>query len=347
MSRVRRIESQRLAGRALRSARVLAAVVALVAAPSLGCSAVLASPADQAAYRAVRLSPTLEARVLSAQRYLDRHPEGSYRPRVEAYFRRAEPVYYALSRRDEAGLARYLGVLPEGPHAAEARAELVALVRRRQRGDSLSSAARETEARLARAALGRKRAREAFARWVKLLVEPSTYGAPLAEGREELVRAFALELPQAECTVHDEPIGDVVRSCDKRLELPFELRTPDGSIAPRVLELRVRIAQDAHGRPRHATVSAEELFVRLDEAELLRPFDGTLPEVRRAAAERAAAIVRSLVAGWAEGSERCERPVSAGEAYRASCGGLDVVVLSRDDGLDVVEITPSSPLRSE
>lgn len=339
----RRPRSGSLAARSWR-ALVLASAVA---AANLGCSAMLASPAEQSAYRAVRVSATLEARVLSAQRYLEEHPTGSYRARVEAYFARAEPVYYALSSSDEAGLARYLGVLPEGPHAAEARAKLAALVRARHKGDTLVAAARGTEARLARAALERKRARDAFARWVKMLVEPSTYAAPLAEGRDELVRAFVLELPQAACHALDEPLGDVVRSCEKRLELPFELRTTEGSPAPRVLELRVVIAQDARGRPRHATVSGEELFVRLDEAERLRPSDGTLPEVRRAAAERAAAIVRSLVAGWAEGDERCERPASAGEAYRASCGGLDVVVLSREDGLDVVEITPASAPRPE
>jgi hypothetical protein len=326
-------------------ARSVAAATILACAASLsaGCAAVRASPAEQAVYREVRLAPGLERRVSAAARYLEQHPDGVYRARVAAYFLRAEPVLYAVSRSDADGLARYLAVLPQGPHAADARRALEAMARSQSRGDLLAEAARATERRLASAAAGRKRAKDAFARYLRLLVEPETYARPVGEGSAELVRALALELPQPECTSHAEPIGDVVRSCTKTLELPFEIRARDGGVVARALELRIEVDQDASGRPRHATISGEELFARLDEAERLVPVDGTEPRARRAAAQRAAAIVRSVVAGWAAGGPSCERAAADGEAYRASCGGVDVVVLSREDGRDVVEITAREP----
>lgn len=104
--------------------------IALVAASiggaiaSSGCAparATIAEPSDWASYRRYRLADTRGDRLASAWAYLKAHPEGAFRAEVDRWFSRAEPRWFAKYGHTPSGASSYLAILPDGPHAADAR----------------------------------------------------------------------------------------------------------------------------------------------------------------------------------------------------------------------------------
>ena len=179
---------------------------ALVAVLS-GCAskpALLASYDDYAAYRATRVSRTLEGRLSAASAYLERHPRGAFAGEVRAYLTRAEPIYYAAKRRTVAGLTAYLATLPRGAFRDEATHRLRELVRERSAGDVLSRAAQETEAQLATQRADRARVGEEVTAWLRRFLDRGAWGRPLAEAPAEVIVPFSLALPPPRCAPADE-----------------------------------------------------------------------------------------------------------------------------------------------
>ena len=92
-----------------------------------GCGSfqtVVAPPADLEDYRAYRVAAAEGTRLARAQRYLERHPNGTWAPEVRAAFADEEPRWFEEAQTSRELARRYIADLPNGPHADAARAML-------------------------------------------------------------------------------------------------------------------------------------------------------------------------------------------------------------------------------
>jgi hypothetical protein len=273
----------------------------------VGCSNagfIAASPTEHAAYRQTRVARTLEDRLSAATAYLDAYPEGAYSEDVRRFVGRAEPLFFKSRQRTPEGLARYVEVLPKGPHAEEARSRLRALAALASRPDSLTTSARRTEERLRRAQEARELARQEVAFWADLLLDPAVYQSPVASGPAELVTAFSLALPEPRCT-----LGAERRTCVKDVELEYQVASPAG-LSPRVLVLTVILEEDLEGRPLRATLEGEELFLRLEETYQKRALDPGSDADLALARARAGEVAGGAFGARVSGEAACAQPLS-------------------------------------
>ena len=101
------------------------ALLAAAAFALVGCATlrpVTAASADLEDYQTIRLVSNEGERLVAAQRYLSRHPDGAWAADVRAQFERAEAAYFEQAKESRAGAIGYLAVLPSGPHADAAMA---------------------------------------------------------------------------------------------------------------------------------------------------------------------------------------------------------------------------------
>ncbi|WP_437339222.1 hypothetical protein [Sorangium sp. So ce394] len=304
-----------------RAARALSCAAALSVLS--GCAsrpALLASHDDYAAYRATRVSRTLEGRLAAASAYLERHPEGAFAAEVRAYLARAEPVYYAAKRGTAAGLAAYLATLPRGAFREDATRRLRALVRERSAGDLLSRAARETDAQLSRQRAERARVREELAAWLRRFLGREAWGRPLAEAPAEVIVPFSLTLPAPRCA----PAGEGAAVCAKRIALPFVVNA-GGESAPRQAEIEISVLGDAAGRPIEVAIRGPDLFTRLEEARSAREVAPDDPEGRIGGIALAVELARGAFAARVSGDPSCGRQVEAPVVLHLECEGARLV----------------------
>jgi len=336
-----------------------AALAGLVFFSTAGCApaAFFAAPDDYAAYRATRVGATFEARLAAADDYLARFPAGTFRGPVEAYFRRAEPVYFGAKRGSVRGLEAYLRALRHGPHRAEAEGRLSALAeaRRNQRA-ALGEVVRLGEA-LDRAAAERRRARATVTTWLSRFLDADLWRAPLVEAKASFIVPWSLSLPSPLCARLDEagaserPRG-AARRCVKLLELPYAVAA-DGASEARQITAELTLLEDAAGRPLQATLAGPEFFLRLEETLTAR---ASLPpgaeEARESTAletssPRALALVADTFGEAVSSDSACRRPASPPAALALECHGARLVAraaaLRGED--DVIEVTPSSSAR--
>ncbi|WP_437971898.1 hypothetical protein WMF04_22545 [Sorangium sp. So ce260] len=333
--------------RLARAARVLSCA-ALVAALS-GCAsrpALLASYDDYAAYRATRVSRTLEGRLAAASDYLERHPEGAFAAEVRAYLARAEPIYYAAKRGTAAGLAAYLATLPRGAFREEATSRLRALVRDRSAGDLLSRAAQETESLLSRQRAERARIREELVAWLHRFLRREAWGRPLAEAPAEVIVPFSLTLPAPRCAPADERAPPGAAVCAKRIALPFVVNA-GGESAPRQADIEVAVLQDAAGRPIEVAIRGPDLFTRLEEARSAREIAQDDPEGRIGGIALAVELSRGAFAARVSSDPSCSRQAEAPVVLHLECEGARLVASAASEAGedDVVTIAVAPPAR--
>ena len=282
---------------------------------------VVSSSAEYELYRQTRVAPTLEDRLGFAWEYLQRYPDGEFRSDVRTWFRRNEADYFVYAGPSQRRLRRFLAVLPNGPHAGQARARLAELEQAalvaQQKEASVLEHARAVGERLEQADTARKQFLDLAARWVRDLATPGPgaaagAGAPAGPNASsgawlssEFVQAFRVETPAAMC---DE------QRCVKQFTMPYAI--PDsGKSAERVAVFDV-ILTFAGGAVVRGELMGPDLFSRLGEAAQRLPVpvdDGQ----RRA---EAIGATEQLIAGVLEA-----------QLPRATCAGAPVspVVLER------------------
>ncbi|MBI4701633.1 MAG: hypothetical protein HY744_10830 [Deltaproteobacteria bacterium] len=317
----------------MRRALLLCLVLGLAGCTSL--RAFIASPADWAEYRRVRLAPTLDERLAASRYYLEHRPDGAFAADVRAYFDRAEPVFYDVRRRSVAGMEAYLRALPRGPHAGKALAELV-LRRHEQRRATLDErSVAQRSARLEAEKAARRQAAEAATWWVQALLDPVLWLNPLTEAPAELLVRYRLSLPSPEC--ENDAARPEIRRCSKLVELPYRV-AGEGSLEDRQLTLELRLTMDHGGRLHDAALLGPSLFLREQEAREHRASaDGDAAAQRRAAQGSVAALEAAL----REPPSACAREPSGGGETRLRCGMLGLAVrpgLGRED--DAIRIAP-------
>jgi hypothetical protein len=320
---------------------IAAAGVAAAALAAAGCtgSGLFASAGDWSAYRATRVEPTLELRLTAAASYLKQRPDGAFRHEVRAWFERAEDLYYASKKGSRTGLRAYLDALPEGPHREEVEIRLVEY----ERPSDLDKAAAAAEARITGpGARARAAVRRELDDWLGRWLEPRSFVAPLVDARADLVIAWSLALPSPRCEMFDPPHGTTARRCVKLIELPYEVDGPHGPEA-REATVELTLLEGADGIPREVDIAGPDLFVRLEETYRIKPIPPDDPALRKAAADRATALVKRVFDRVVSDAASCVAPAQRPAALRLACEGLQVEVFptstpGEDDLITVVPI---------
>jgi hypothetical protein len=301
-------------------------MLAWVALAACGC-AVTATTGEYALYRQTRVLPGVEERLAAADDYLRKYPRGALADDVRARFKRDEALYYKSKKDSVAGLASYLRALPSGPHGVEAAGRIGALRTKQGRGEELRVAGLATAARIERAVAAREHLRDEIVGWVGRFEDPVVFTAPVSEAPRELLVPWSLSLPAPKCT---QPLGKnasptVAWRCERVEELPYVI-VANGVEEAREATLSVVMDQDASGRPLSATVGGPELFLRLEEAGVVRAFDRDDSEHRVGAVSRAVELLRGDFQKRVSVDSACERAVVAPVVLDLACKGVHVTV---------------------
>ncbi len=295
-----------------RMATIAALLASLCGSGCASMAQTMLAPRDEyQAYRHVRTQAQLEPRLAAAWSYVQRYPQGRWIAEVRPWFLRAELKYFELHRQSAAGLRAYLTVLPDGPHADEARASLE-VYRARARKDHqerLGLEARYTEARLAALALQREQARNAVPTWLGRFFQIDTWGERTSHLASEMLYEWRIAPPGARC------VGDI---CTRTESLPFSL-PGGGDDAARLMVLDVVLVLD-NGGVSEARLQGPGLFSRLYEASTTNRVAADAPSARVDAIAFAVDVVR----GAAEArmpSSRCARDPVAPVVLSLACDG--------------------------
>lgn len=306
------------------SALALAMLLGLGSASCAATRSLGASAGDWSAYRATRVSGSLEGRLAASVRYLERYPEGTFAPDVRAWFASAEPVYFEVKRQSAAGLYAYLATLPRGPHAADAR-DTLRRFEARTTVEGFDASALRADARIAAAAASRAEARGEILGYAWSFLDPDAWSRPLGEAKAELVTRWSLRVPRPVCQFDDGAPGGGVRRCAKILELPYLVTTGEGS-EERQATVEIVLLQDAHGRPRELTIGGPDLFVRLEEIMSGRAIPAGDGAGRAASVSRAVELVRREFLSRVSDDPACKKRVRAPDLLALECGGVRAVV---------------------
>jgi hypothetical protein len=256
--------------RAAFRAPLLAAVVVLAGAASVGCAAlrpVFAPSAELDVYRAFRVSAAPGTRLAHAQRYLARFPQGTFAAEVRAAFDEDEPRFFEACQRTRAGVLRYLVDLPAGPHASAAQAMLLTFDVDQNEAElrDVARRSRADEARLESAAAQRRAVGETILGALGAVLDDGLYGEPAGDAPPS-VRAVLLGRAPATWgtvpTAHEEDLFFVLPTRPVR--------------ESRLLTLEVALRDDDAGRVTAAVIDGADMFVKWAEAErivALDPFD--------------------------------------------------------------------------
>lgn len=307
---------------------------------AMGCGfdarRLVSSSPEYELYRQTRVASTLEGRLSSAWEYLQGYPRGEFRADVRTWFQSAEADYFVVARPSRVRLRRYLAVLPNGPHAVQARARLAELEQAaliaKEKEASLLERARAVGERLQRADAARKQFLAAAAGWVQRLSEPrdTREGALFSS---EFLRTFQSEPPGAVC---DE------QRCVKQMTMSYSI-PDDGRSSERVAVFDIILTFEGTAVVR-GELMGPDLFSRLGEASqrLAVPADDGQ---RRA---EAIGATEQLMAGVLERhfpGATCATAAVSPVVLERSCGGVRVqVIAALDVGSEdrvVIELAPS------
>jgi hypothetical protein len=315
------------------------AVVLAVAGCGPSGAAFVASPGDYADYRRTRLAPTLEERIGAATTYLDRRADGAFAPRVRAWLKRADRVYFQAKKGSAAGLRAYLQALPKGAHRAEASRLLGIHEDRASQQDALGRLAGATETRLARAAGERETAQSAVFDWVRRFMKREVWQRRLADAPADLLVPWSLSLPAPACTALEQDAPG--RRCVKIVELPYTLPSPGGP-AQRQITLEIAVIEGQDGRMREVTLGGPNLFGRVEEAHSRKPVAAADASARMASVSRVVEAVREIFGVEVGSAADCKRAVVAPVVLDLGCAGLRVWLRAGASGDedDTITITP-------
>lgn len=296
---------------------------------------IVARPSDLEDYRAFRVAAAEGTRLARAQRYLEKHPRGSFATEVREIFDEEEPRWFGEAQGSREGVRRYLVDLPRGPHAAAAESLLVAYSSSMHEAEltDLARKVRIDDARLEAAAAQRRAVGEAILGGLGTLLDAETYGVPRSESR---IRTLLSRGTWGGPTEH--------REQDYFFVLPTR-----PARSSRVLTLETTAIEE-RGVVTGARLAGEDMLVRWAEADKIVALDPTAPEDRTEA--------QIHVMGRLEGALERRFPASsckdlrAGrELYHRACDGWEATVTAGETAgaKDTIEIrsprgrTPAPP----
>ena len=218
---------------------------------------IVASNADLAEARQVKLARAEGDRLARMGKYLEHNPSGEWAGEFRAAFDAEEPAFYRSSTKSRSAAIDYLAWLPRGPHAEAA----FALVRSfdepvaETEEARMLKAAQEDEKRLERLAQERQDAKDAALEVSRVLVDPTNYGRPV-EQSPELARFMLGGL-------------NFGRTPTRRTRvLSFTIPSKTGPL-PRTLEFTVTLTKSGENVT-GAVIDGPDLFQRWTEAALVR-----------------------------------------------------------------------------
>jgi hypothetical protein len=284
-----------------------------------GCASfktVTAPPNDLEDYRAYRVAAYRGTRLARAQKYLERHPEGSFAEEVRAAFDEEEPRYFAEAQESRDGVRRYLADLPRGPHADAAIAMLIALESNMQDAElaDLARKVRFEDAKLESAAAQRRAVPEAILGAVGVLLDGSVYGVARDDGPPALKRLMFGATPPT--------WGHTPARRDEDLFFLLPTRPERES---RLLTLVIAL-EERDGIVVGGRISGSDMFVRWAEADQIVKLDPEAPDDRAEAHVHAQARLEGAL-------ERrfpkagCADRAQGGELLHRACAGWEVIVL--------------------
>lgn len=332
--------------------KALLGILALLAVAQAGCAAgrpLVMDAAEYGVYRRARASTTIEDRLSASQEYLTKYPDGVYAADVRAFFKGAEPLYFAEAKTSIAGLEAYLRAMPHGPSAGEATMRLRDLrALRKAESTDLAGAAAATDAAVVREAERRKAVRDRIEQWLGLFLDAGTFAAPMIDAKASLIVPWSLALPWPICE-RTEPGPDAppypkgaARRCAKLLQLDYRA-TEEGEAQERQALVEIAVWQDEAGRPLEVTIGGPELFLRLDETVTARGAVATDPEAKLRGAERAVEIAQKVF-GERVGADPSCKKASDSDVLRLACKGVELRVLAGAlDGEDDRFVVRSAP----
>jgi hypothetical protein len=296
--------------------RVLCMGALIVA--STGCASfktVVAPPNDLEDYRAYRVAAYRGTRLARAQKYLERHPDGSFAEEVRTAFDEEEPRYFSEAQESRDGIRRYLADLPRGPHADAAVAMLIALESNMQDAElaDLARKVRFEDSKLESAAVQRRAVGESILGAVGVLLD-DVYGVSRDDAPASLKRLMFGPTP----TTWGHPPA-------RREEDLFFLIPTRPERESRLVTLVIAL-EEKEGVIVGGRISGADMFVRWAEADQIVKLD---PE---AADDRAEAHVHAQAR--LEGAlERrfpkatCPDRAQGKELFHRACDGWEAVVL--------------------
>lgn len=302
-----------------------------------GVSSVLAPRDEYALYRRSRVAPTIDERLVAAERYLRENPSGRFHREVSDWFGPAEERYFVRAWNSVPALERYLRALPEGPHAGRAEERIAELAlaqeyaeRREARSSERFSKALKA---LADADAGRKNLGRHVQRWLAHLMSLGAeggWGARTHELTHEFIFAYRMQEPEAVCGPDQ---------CVKQLLLAYSVPTPAGLLERRAELLIVLHLRD--GGIRGASLAGKALFTRLGEALLLRAVDDDDPQARAEVIARSVQFLQNSIQTELP-FDGCARDVVSPVVVHRRCRGLDVMAVAGETSsdLDRVDVTP-------
>jgi hypothetical protein len=296
----------------------------LFACQLVGCevASTMAAPNDEyVAWRKVRTSSSVEARLKASHAYLERFPHGHWTEEVRPWFLRAEAKYYVRREESPPGLEEYLEVLPRGPHAEEARLELERHRARVAEGvrSRIEIDARYTEARLAELARQRENARESFASWVGRLLSIESWGERTTSLDHEFIYAWRIDKPRGRC---------VEDRCSKLVEQQFELPGGGDQVA-RELDFEVILLLQ-QGMLQQTSLQGPHMFSRLYEASASKPVLAGDAQAR----VQAIAFAVDVLNGAAEArlaASRCHQDAVGSVVFKRACDGWSIEAIAAEE----------------
>jgi hypothetical protein len=215
--------------------RTLALVLGGSLLAASGC-AILASKSEYAAYRAVRTASDDQARLLAEQAYMAAHPGGQWSKQVQEHRVEAEPAVWEAGKGTRDGLEFYLAAFPDGPHAAQARPRLAALmtVSGRREDEEARRRAVEAQRRAQQEEQRRTWTTRAVSYWTRTLIGLQGWGSPIpvvAQSNPAFSRAFG-ENPPPRCNADE---------CIKFYRNAYAIPVPGATRIDRVIELVLRL----------------------------------------------------------------------------------------------------------
>jgi hypothetical protein len=260
-----------------------------------GCT-LLASKADYADYREVRLAQSLQTRAVAMQRYVAKHPNGHWHEEIQAARAGQDLAAFEAGKDTRAGLEHYLRAFPDGAFVAQARGRLsaVALIEQRDQvarhqAEQFAEARKQRTDELRRTWVGRF-----IAYWIGTLTAMRSWGEPIAnvaQANPQFSRAFAAQ-PRPRCT-QDE--------CLKYYTSQYAVPVPGGNRIERTLSLVMRLRLRAGKLERAELLMPERGFSRWYELENRRAIADGDPEGRAAAAAWAVERLLPIIAAAGTG----------------------------------------------
>jgi hypothetical protein len=273
------------AGRlALRGGALAIALVALQA-----CAA-FTSRSDYLDYRALRLAPDQDAKLVAMQRYVARHPDGRWVDQVQRERKASDRAAFEAGKSTRAGIELYLTAFPDGEFADQARSRLsaIAAIEARKREEEARAAQLAEERKVREAELSRTWVTRFFSYWVKTLYGLDHWGSPieqLARANPDFSRAFGRP-PRPRCSTDE---------CVKYYESGYAVPVPGGTRLERTMRLVLRLRMDRGRVTRAELLLPSWGFSRWKELEERKPVVDGDPEARTQAVDWAIARVTPLL----------------------------------------------------